>query len=318
MSQGLLIGLVSLTTGTFVFALVAMILLRRARGAVETRLDQALAAGMAAEPGQDSAGEGELPSLLRRLVGYASPLLERPWFRWLVGLAASPSRKDDMRRRLARAGLRHKVEPEQVVAAQVLMALAVGLFATGYLLLLAFPLVFWGAAVLAVLMAYRLSLIPLTSHIEARQKSIRRDLPRAADLLVVAVGAGMTFDKAIELYCERFRDPLAYEFRQALNDIQIGRRRREALTDMAERAGVEEVAQFITTILQGERFGVPIAQVLSNLSKDLKLQRNQRIREQAMKAPVKMIFPIMVFIMPAIMCVLMGPLAMQIMRGELF
>ena len=128
----------------------------------------------------------------------------------------------------------------------------------------------------------------------------------------------MTFDRAIELYCERFSDPLSYEFRQVLNDIQIGRRRREALVDFAERTDVDEVGQFVTAILQGERFGVPIVQVLGGLSSDLKLQRNQRVREQAAKAPVKMIFPIVMFILPAIMCVLMGPLFMQLLRGELF
>lgn len=158
----------------------------------------------------------------------------------------------------------------------------------------------------------------ITSRIESRQTQIKIELPGAVDILKVSVDAGLTLNRAIALYVERFPGAVAQELTQVQNEIAIGRPRSEALRDMARRTGMPEVELLISSIVQAERFGVPVAQVLHSQSVDLKLKRSQHFREQAQKAPVKMVVPIALLIMPALLCVLLGPLAIQMMSGGLF
>ena len=115
-----------------------------------------------------------------------------------------------------------------------------------------------------------------------------------------------------------FIGPLGNEFSRVRHELEIGKRRREVLADMAERIDLDDVSLLISAILQAEHFGVPIAQVLRSQSTTLKIRRNQLIREQIQKAPVNMVIPIAIFILPAILIIILGPLVIQFAKGNIF
>jgi tight adherence protein C len=175
-----------------------------------------------------------------------------------------------------------------------------------------------GFAVVVALVAWRLSMVPITNATQQRQARIRGALPKAADIMVVAVEAGLTLDKAMALYAERFHGPLSKEIRRAQEDIRIGLRRSEAFKGAIERVGVDDFSRFLGAITLAERFGVPVAMVLRNQSVELKGLRSQRIRENSMKAPIKMLIPTVALIMPALFIILLGPLAIVVATGGLF
>ncbi|MBC7106000.1 MAG: type II secretion system F family protein, partial [Firmicutes bacterium] len=145
-----------------------------------------------------------------------------------------------------------------------------------------------------------------------RRARIVADLPGALDLLTVSVEAGLGFEGALLKVAEKMPGPLAEEFARALAEIQMGKPRREALRDMAERADVEDVHTFVGAIVTGEQFGVGIAAVLREQAESLRHRRRYRAQEEAMKAPVKMLFPLIFLIFPALMVVLLGPAFVQL------
>jgi tight adherence protein C len=140
-------------------------------------------------------------------------------------------------------------------------------------------------------------------------------LPDALDLLTISVEAGLGFDAALSKVVEKMEGPLVDEFRQALAEVRMGRPRREALRDVAQRADAQPVSNFIGAIVQAEQLGVPIAKVLQIQSDQLRIQRRQRAEEAAAKAPVKMLFPMVGCIFPTIFIVILGPAIITVIRG---
>lgn len=155
----------------------------------------------------------------------------------------------------------------------------------------------------------------LGKKIAARSLSMVLQLPDALDLLTISVEAGLGFDAALAKVVEKMEGPLVDEFRQALAEVRMGRTRREALRDVANRADAQPVSNFIGAIIQAEQLGVPIAKVLQIQSNQLRIERRQRAEEAAAKAPVKMLFPMVGCIFPTIFIVILGPAVVTIMSG---
>lgn len=157
----------------------------------------------------------------------------------------------------------------------------------------------------------------LSSRISSRQNEVRKAMPDALDLLTICVEAGLGFDAAMKKVQEKWDNELALAFGRALQEIQLGKTRREALRDMSDRMGVSEFHSFVAAIVQSESLGVSMAKVLRIQSDDMRIKRKQRAEAEAQKAPVKMLFPMALLIFPTIMLILLGPAVLLLMRSAL-
>jgi tight adherence protein C len=147
----------------------------------------------------------------------------------------------------------------------------------------------------------------LRSKTRARQKQIQRALPDALDLLVISVEAGLGFDAAIQRLVEKRSDALATEFARVLAEMRVGRSRRDALKDMVARTQVPDLNNFVGAILQAEQLGVSVTKVLTVQAEQMRVVRRQRAEEKAAQLQLKLIFPLAIFIFPALCVVIMGP-----------
>ncbi len=169
--------------------------------------------------------------------------------------------------------------------------------------------------VLAVLAGgWYLPLLWLRARVRARQTAIIKALPDSIDLVVTCVEAGLGIEAALGRVVEKVKGPFSDELRRALREIALGRGRREALRDISERTGVADVTQLVNAVVQAETAGVNLAHVIRVQADQMRTRRRQRAEEQAYKAPVKMIFPIVLFIFPSMFVVLLGPGLIQLYR----
>lgn len=152
----------------------------------------------------------------------------------------------------------------------------------------------------------------LGKKIADRQKKITNSLPDVIDLLTVSVEAGLGFDGALTKVIDKMPGPLAVEFDNVLQEIKVGKQKRDALKDMAERVCIQDLTSFIGSVVQADQFGVSIGNVLRIQSEQMRQKRRQRAQEKAMKAPVKMLIPMIIFIFPTIFSVLLGPVVIKI------
>ena len=149
---------------------------------------------------------------------------------------------------------------------------------------------------------------------QKRRQEIRKDLPNIIDLLVVSVEAGLGLDGAISEIIERESGPLIDEFDQALAEIRLGKQRQEAWRNLAKRTQVDDLSAFMAAICQAEELGSSISRVLRTHSDTLRIKRKIHVRELANKIPVKMLFPLVFCIFPAMFVVILGPGAITIMH----
>jgi tight adherence protein C len=155
----------------------------------------------------------------------------------------------------------------------------------------------------------------LGRRVRARQKGILMGIPDALDLLTISVRAGLGFDAALGKVVEKLKGPLVDEFRRALAEVRVGKARREALRDIVPRTEVQPLTNFISAIIQAEQLGVSISKVLQVQSEQLRIERRQRAEEQAAQAPIKMLFPLVGCIFPALFVVILGPALILIMQN---
>jgi tight adherence protein C len=160
---------------------------------------------------------------------------------------------------------------------------------------------------IGILIAFILPNYYLKQKTQARNKKALRELPDILDLLTVSLEAGLGFDSAMNKVVSKKQGIIAYEFHRCLEEIRLGKTRREALAGIRDRIEVDDVRGFIGGILQAEKLGIGMVQVLRVLSEEVRDQRKQRAEEQAMKAPIKMLFPLVLFIFPSLFIVLLGP-----------
>lgn len=148
-----------------------------------------------------------------------------------------------------------------------------------------------------------------------RTAQIRRELPDALDLLTISVEAGLAFDAALSQVARNTEGPLAGEFFRVLQEMQIGLGRTEAMRALGERSDLAELRGFVSAMVQADSFGIPIANVLRVQAKEMRIKRTQRAEEMAQKVPVKILFPLIFCILPALFIVVIGPAAISIFRN---
>ena len=157
------------------------------------------------------------------------------------------------------------------------------------------------------MLGYTIPGIWLNQKISKRKKDIQKSLPDAIDLLTISVEAGLGFDPALQRVAEKWDNELTREFRRLLQDMRIGKQRREALREVSIRCGVDDLRVFISSIIQADQLGVSITQVLRVQSQQMRVKRRQRAEELAQKAPIKMLFPMVFLIFPAMYVIILGP-----------
>jgi tight adherence protein C len=304
MSNQVLLGLGVIA----VFAGIAAIILTLGASASDRQqVSRSLAVIEAIGPRRDNVRrELDLP-FNKRVLG--------PFVKRLSRLGNQFSRRDESAR------LRHKIElagsPQRWDVDRILAFKVLGLVC-GLTLGIAGPILVGGG--LAVTMGVAAVLTPLgylTPDLALyqsaynRNERIRRDLPDSMDLLTISVEAGLPFDSALSQVARNTRGPLAEELFRVLQEMQIGLGRIDALRAVAERTNVPELRGFVTAMVQAEAFGIPIANVLRVQAKELRVKRSQRAEELAQKVPVKILFPLIFCIMPALFIVVMGPAAIS-------
>jgi tight adherence protein C len=161
--------------------------------------------------------------------------------------------------------------------------------------------------VIGALFGYTIPEFWLGGRVKKRQKAILMMIPDALDLLTISVRAGLGFDAALGKVVEKLQGPLSDEFRRALAEVRVGKARRDALRDIVARTEVVPLTNFIGAIIQAEQLGVSISKVLQVQSEQLRIERRQRAEEQAAKAPIKMLFPLVGCIFPSLFIVILGP-----------
>ena len=166
-------------------------------------------------------------------------------------------------------------------------------------------------------LGYYLPVLSLGRKIRKRQADVIRSLPDALDLLTICVEAGLGFDAAMGKVAEKWNNELSMAFTRVLQEIQLGKLRREALRDMSDRMEVRDMGTFVAAIVQADQLGVSIAKVLRIQSDQMRVRRRQRAEELARQAPIKMLPAIAFLIFPAIFVVLLGPAMIQLMSMPL-
>lgn len=209
--------------------------------------------------------------------------------------------------RLLSAGVGRRISPTGFLAAKGLLALgglpvgaALGASIGGPAGAVMLALVFGGCG-------FILPDFVLGARAKSRREVIRSQLPDALDLLAVSVEAGLGFDGALAKLTEHMEGPLTEEFALVLSEMRIGESRQEALKKLSERVDAPELHSFTRAIIQADQFGISLGRILKVQAADTRLKRQAAAEEKAMKAPIKMLFPTVAFIFPAMFLVILGP-----------
>ena len=233
--------------------------------------------------------------------------------------------REKIKQLLLEAGSPNNLGPTEFMGLRAVMALLLGgtalliVFFTGSTLkpinVLGLPIP--GILLFPVPLAYMGFQFPgiwLNGKIRTRKKEIQKTLPDAIDLLTISVEAGLGFDQALMRVAEKWDNALSQEFGRMLQEVRIGKPRREAMREVSNRCNVEDLQVFISSMIQADQLGVSITTVLRVQSQQMRVRRRQRAEEQAQKAPIKMIFAMVFLIFPAMYVIILGP-AVPVMVG---
>jgi tight adherence protein C len=244
---------------------------------------------------------------------------------WLkpVGELIAPDnewRKSEIRRQLVKAGYRRQIAIFIYLGAKLLLAaIGVGVVVLGYIFTGNFFLLVTPRAIMVIILvggfSFFLPDLFLSRRIAARRLDFIEGFPDALDLLVVCVEAGLGLDSAIDRVSKEIRlshAHLAGELGLIPLEVRAGKTRREALQGLADRTEVDQVHSLVTLLVQAEQFGTSIASALRAYAEEMRTERIQRAREKAAKLPVRLIFPVAIFIFPALFLVVLGPAVVQI------
>lgn len=264
----------------------------------------------------------ELAPLDLRRQELAAPVRHRlviPGVRWLGRIARRLTPQglvERLRKEVLYAGSPSGWDAERIAASKVVVA---GLLAMGTLFLAwtqkSGPL---RALILSLLLAFVGYYLPdwvLRSRARQRQDALRRALPDSLDLLTITVEAGLGFDAAISRVSRQVGGPLGEELHRMVQEMQLGKNRADAFRDLADRSPAPELKSFALAMVQADVFGISVGKVLQVQSVEMRLKRRQLAEERAQKIPVKIIFPLLLCIFPALFVVLLGPAAITIYEG---
>ena len=155
----------------------------------------------------------------------------------------------------------------------------------------------------------------LRSKIKARKKSVLKTLPDAIDVMTISVEAGLAFDGAMQRVADKWDNELGREFRRAISEMRVGKSKCDALHELVDRTAVPDLSTFVASIIQADHLGVSIAKVLRIQSEQMRIRRRQRAEEQAHKAPILMMIPMVFLIFPSTYIVLLGPAVPKVMTA---
>ncbi|KAB2906322.1 MAG: type II secretion system F family protein [Anaerolineae bacterium] len=270
-------------------------------------------------------GDRELPASLEELemtLSFQDRVIV-PMYQGLAKLVVKftpENRIEEIRTKLDRAGMLDKQDPTTFFGQQIALMIGLGagafflfFFMTDWPTMRATIGTFAGAA-----LGYYLPMLQLSSKISKRKDTIVKSLPDALDLMVICVEAGLGFDAAMGKVYEKWDNDLALAFGRIIQEIQLGKARREAMRDMSNRLDVTDFTTFAAAIIQADQLGVSIGKILRIQSDQMRVKRRQRAQEKAQQAPVKMMIPMTFFIFPAIWIVLLGPSVMVVMEAGVF
>jgi tight adherence protein C len=235
---------------------------------------------------------------------------------WLAGLGRRLSQARTvakLQRRLDIAGNPERWDTDRLFAVKAIGLL--GLAGLGLLIELHDPAVAILAIGLGGLAGFFVPDLLLYNTGIKRQQKIQRDLPDAMDMLTICVESGLGFDAAMSRVARNSEGPVAAEFSRALQEIQIGKSRAQALRSLADRTTVAELRAFTSALIQAGELGIPVADVLREQSREMRLRRRQRAEEKAQQVPVKILFPLIGCLFPALFIIVIGPGAISIMHS---
>ncbi|MGM0368622.1 MAG: type II secretion system F family protein [Actinomycetota bacterium] len=216
------------------------------------------------------------------------------------------------KRKLELAGVYERVSVDMYLALKLLFP--VGIFFLDIIIFIFFPTNLIAKIVLLALipLSYFFPDLYMSSKISGRQSEIRRTLPNALDLLTISVEAGMGFDNALAKVAKNIRGSLGEELNKMLHEIQLGFSRKDAFRNLNRRTKVEDLNTFIVSMIQAETFGISVGKVLRVQASEMRIKRRQRAEEAGAKAPVKLVFPLIFCLFPALMTVIIGPAMLRV------
>jgi tight adherence protein C len=229
---------------------------------------------------------------------------------------------NEARRKLDMAGAPRWLEPTVFLSSRLIFGLGLGLlmFTVFSLSPTNSPFALTSLLIIggSIFIGFFLPNMLVDRNIRRRQGVVMNAMPDALDLLTICVEAGLGFDAAMKKVVEKWDNDLSKAFARVLQEIQLGKLRREALRDMSDRLGIAEVDSFVAAVVQSEQLGVSMARVLRVQSDAMRIKRRQRAEENAQRAPVKMLLPMVFLIFPTIVMILLGPAVLQIIRSGAF
>lgn len=247
--------------------------------------------------------------------GTAQRKFARIFIGWAPGLAqfVPTSIRQKVAEKLAMAGGIGGIGPNGYIVLTLAIGLYLPIIIVGILLVYQLPVSTVLRLSLGVsALGFILPFLFLNYKIRTRQHSMQRDLPDAIDLVTASVEAGLGFDGALQILSEKMEGALVDEFTRMLNEMRVGVPRREALVAMGKRCSLPDVSGVVTSLIQADQLGVSIGNVLRIKSVAIRERQRQRAQELGMKAPVKMLIPLVFFIFPVILVIMLGPAAIKI------
>jgi len=224
-------------------------------------------------------------------------------------------------RKLELGGNPGKIDPSVFLVLQLVAAVGVGGLALLAMTVLSHatpPEQVFLLTVVGTLAGFFIPQFYLSRNVTKRQKSVRRAMPDALDLLTICVEAGLGFDAAMAKVVEKWNNQLSLAFNRVLQEVQLGKLRREALRSMAENIGITEMTSFVAAVIQSEQLGVSMAKVLRIQADQMRVRRRQLAEEEAHKAPIKMLLPMAFIIFPSLLIILLTPALFQIINSGMF
>ena len=235
-------------------------------------------------------------------------------FARLAAPLVPPKARKELPRRLLSAGLADRLTPEHILGFKGL-GIVSGILIGAWAAAVTKPVLALLIGLLFGLICFVLPDILLNGRITSRRDEVRAALPDALDLLAVSVEAGLGFDGAVAKLTETMDGPLIQEFALALKEMRIGESRGDALKRMAARMDVPELTSFVRAVVQADQLGSSLAAILRVQASDVRTRRQLAAEEKAMQLPVKMLFPLMMFILPALFIIVLGPALLNFGKG---
>jgi tight adherence protein C len=243
-----------------------------------------------------------------------SPGVEAPWLAQLGQRLTPKGYPAWLDKLLARAGRPAAMPLERLLVVKPGLALVAGLL--GIMLILKTPTgTTFLLALFVTVLAYFVPDLLLHSQGAKRQEAIELELPSTLDQMLISVEAGLGFESAMARAGQNGKGPLAAELLRTLQDMQVGRSRREAYLAMGQRTGAADLRSFVRAVVQADVYGIAIAGVLRTQAKQMRIKRRQRAEEKAMKLPIKVLFPLMLCILPVLFIVILGPAVINIIAA---